>query len=331
MQFALIYVVAAVYALGLWLGGWAPALVPLVVFGLIPVLDQAIGADTSDPFADPRLDGWIRAWVPAQLALVGVSLWAVRGWEPGPAIVLAVCLGIVTGAGGINVAHELVHRADRRDRARGELLLCTVSYPWFAVEHVHGHHRWVATPQDPATARRGEWVYAFVPRSIGGGLRSFLAFEGDRVGRRGIGWTLADRRLRYALGLLAAYAAAALIGGLVGIGFFALQSLVAVVLLEVINYVEHYGLQRAQTAPGVYERVAPKHSWNSNHWLTGALLFQLPRHADHHAHASRPFYALRPFPDAPELPMGYAAMVLVALVPPLWFAVMDPRVEALGA
>jgi alkane 1-monooxygenase len=112
---------------------------------------------------------------------------------------------------------------------------------------------------------------------------------------------------------------------------FAIQSAVAVLLLEVINYVEHYGLARAEVRPGEYERVAPDHSWNSNHWLTAAFLFNLPRHADHHAYASRPFQELRPWADAPEMPVGYPTMVLVALVPPLWFRVMDPRTRAVWA
>lgn len=332
----MIYVVAALYAWSLTQGPWAPALVPLVVFGAIPLLDQWIGPDPTESNPDPRLDGWLRVWVPVQLGLLAVSLWVARDLAPGPAALLAVCLGIVTGAGGINVAHELVHRADKRDRALGEVLLVSVTYTWFAVEHVLGHHRWVATPKDPATARRGETVYGFVPRSIVGGLRSFWNIERDLTERRGIPWwSLRDRRTRYALTLVVVYAALASWGGLPAVLFFAGQSLVAVCLLEIINYVEHYGLSRAQTQDaaghgGEYERVSPHHSWNSNHWLTGAFLFNLPRHADHHAYAARPFHALRAWTGAPELPFGYATMVLVALVPPVWFALMDRRVDALA-
>lgn len=328
MRFVMIYLIAALYAWTLTQGPWAPALLPLVVFGLVPALDQWIGADTAEASGDGRLDGWVRAWVPAQLALIGASLWVAQGRAPAEAALLAVCLGLVTGAGGINVAHELIHRASKRDQALGEVLLVSVTYPWFAVEHVLGHHRWVATPRDPATARRGESVYAFVPRSIVGGLRSFWSIERELTARRGIPWwSLRDRRSRYALATLGTYAALAAWGGAPAVAFFAGQSLVAVVLLEIINYVEHYGLVRERTASGEYERVTPDHSWNSNHWLTGAILFNLPRHADHHAYASRPFYALRPWPGAPELPFGYAAMVLIALLPPLWFAIMERRLD----
>lgn len=328
VRYLLIYLVVVDYLVGFWLGGWVPLLVPFFVFLVIPVLDAALGRDLGAPDGrSPVHDAALRLWVPVQVALIAASVAAMPRWDVGPALLLAVGLGIVNGAGGITIAHELIHRKPRLDRALGEILMTSVSYPWFCVEHVLGHHRWVATPRDPATARFGEVVYAFVPRSVIGGLRSFLAIERDYAGRRGIPWwSLRDRRARYLLTTALVWIAAAVVGGPLGVLFFAVQSAVAVGLLEVINYVEHYGLVRAEARPGEYVRVAPEHSWNSNHRLTAAFLFNLPRHADHHAYASRPYYELRAWPDAPELPVGYATMVLVALVPPLWFRVMDPRV-----
>ncbi|MEQ1567162.1 MAG: alkane 1-monooxygenase [Myxococcota bacterium] len=328
MRFALIYLVLGVFAAGMALGGLGPLLVPAVVFGLIPVADGWSGLDTGDPPGRRWLhDALLRLWVPLQLAAIAATVVYARSAPAGSALLAAVALGICTGAGGITIAHELIHRKSKLDRALGEVLMTSVSYPWFCVEHVLGHHRWVATPRDPATSRLGESVYTFVPRSIVGGLVSFLAIERDYAGRRGIRWwSLRDRRTRYAVTTAATWAVITGVGGPTAAGVFAVQAVVAVVLLEVINYIEHYGLLRPTNAAGEVVRVGPEHSWNSNHALTAAFLFNLPRHADHHAYASRPFDELRAWPDAPELPAGYATMVMVALIPPLWFRTMDERV-----
>jgi alkane 1-monooxygenase len=327
-KYLVMYLLLLLVAITVVVGGWSPLAVPGFVFVLIPALDERIGRDTTEPEVRHRLhDALVRAWLPLQTVVLVAALWTVphRAWWESALLLAGV--GVLTGGGGINIGHELMHRANRGDRALAEGLMATVTYTWFCVEHVLGHHRRVATPGDPATARLGETIYAFLPRSILGGLVSFWRLEGACAGRRGIRWwSLRDRRTRYTLALVAIYAALAAVGGGPVVLAFALQSAVAVGLLEVINYVEHYGLVRAEVRPGEYERVKPVHSWNSNHWLTGAFLFNLPRHADHHANAARPYWALRALPDAPELPLGYAAMVMVALVPPLFFRWMDPRV-----
>ena len=327
------YVMPASWLAAAAVGGVAWVVTPAVAFVLIPLFDQLLGHDRSDPGDGPRAAGFdlvLALWIPVQLALQVATI-AVAGSLPAAeAAAMAVATGIVAGGGGITVAHELCHRKARWARAAAELLMTSVAYPWFTVEHVLGHHRRVATPADPATSRLGEGVYRFWFRSVFGGLRSAWALESERVLARGARG-LADRRIRMALGLTAAVATAAAIGGLAGVAVFAAQAFVAVTLLEVINYVEHYGLVRAQTASGAYERVRPHHSWNSTHRLTGRLLFNLPRHADHHAFAHRPYDQLRPWTDAPELPYGYPTMVLIALVPPLWRRIMDPRVAAVRA
>lgn len=341
LAYALVYVLAGLLAVATALGGAWPLLVPAFVFAALPALDLLVGRDPSDPddeelarrARDPLYDLLLRAWVPTQLGLLGFAVARVASGDLSVAEIglLAVGAGVVTGGAGITVAHELVHRKERLDRALAEVLMTSTSYTWFCVEHVLGHHRNVATPLDPATSRLGESVYAFLPRTLIGGVLSAWRLEGERTARRQIPWTsLRDRRTRYGLELVALYAGLSWLGPAV-VGFFAVQSLVAVLLLEVVNYVEHYGLLRAEVAPGRYERVRPDHSWNSTWRLTGAFLFNLPRHADHHAWASRPYWQLRAWPGAPELPLGYATMVLVALVPPLWFRWMDPRVAAARA
>jgi alkane 1-monooxygenase len=205
-----------------------------------------------------------------------------------------------------------------------------VSYPHFCIEHVHGHHRHVATPADPASARRGENVFAFLLRSITGGLTSAWRIETARVRRLGDqAWSLRDRRLRMPLVAALVYVAVGALWGSAGVVIFFAQGAVAVTLLEVINYLEHYGLTRREIRPGTFERVGPEHSWNSSHRISNQYLFNLARHSDHHYLASRPYEALRHFDEgqAPQLPAGYASMLMVALVPPLWFRVMNPLVD----
>jgi alkane 1-monooxygenase len=220
-----------------------------------------------------------------------------------------------------------MHRRARWARALAELLMTSVSYPHFCIEHVLGHHRHVATPRDPASARLGETVFAFYARCVVGSLCSAWSLERERLSRAGQrAGTLRDRRLRYGLLLAGAYGLAGWSAGGLGLLVFAAQSVVGFSLLEVINYLEHYGLGRRELVPGHYERVRPEHSWNASQRLSNHYLFNLARHADHHANASRPYERLRHQDDAPQLPAGYATMLLLALVPPLWFRVMNPRV-----
>lgn len=317
------------------------AALPLLLFGLVPLLDlwcgRSVGTLTPETAAAlPRLgrfDLWLWLWVPLHWAAVGVS---VANMEERLATgthtllelgLLAVSVGMV-GALGINVAHELMHRRGRAERALAEVLMMATSYTHFCVEHVLGHHRNVATPTDPATSRLGESAWAFLPRTILGGMRSAWRLEGERARRTGEAGTLRDRRLRYPLALALLWVAIGVGLGPWALVFFVAQGAVGVTLLELVNYVEHYGLSRRLVGPGVYERTTPFHSWNSSERVTNWLLFHLERHADHHAYASRPYFALRHVDDSPQLPTGYAGMLLLAMIPPLWRRVMDPRVHA---
>ncbi|MDP2340641.1 MAG: alkane 1-monooxygenase [Deltaproteobacteria bacterium] len=323
--------------------GFTLVALPLFLFGLIPLLDLVMGIDKAElePDAskarDWRYDLWLWAWIPLQLAALGVALHVVAGGRHGESsgalswsafLLLALSIGLVTGA-GINVAHELMHRRGKIERALAELMMTTTTYTHFCVEHVHGHHKHVSTPNDPASSLKGESLYAYLPRTLVGGLRSAWRIESRR--RAGLPLSLRDRRVRYPLILAIVYAVVVVVAGPWGAVFFALQSVVAMTLLEIINYIEHYGLARRELSPGVYERCLPAHSWNASERLTNWFLFHLQRHADHHHLASRPYFALRHIEDSPQMPTGYAGMVLLALVPPLWRRVMDPRVEAFGA
>ena len=212
------------------------------------------------------------------------------------------------------------------------VLLASVTYPHLQIEHVKGHHRRVGTLDDPATARLGESLYAFLRRSIGGGLASAWQIERRRLlERRNDLWSPHNAMLRYAAAEAAIYAVLAFAFGPVAVALFAGQSIIAIAILEAINYVEHYGLVRTQLPSGEYERVRPAHSWDSRNRAGNWLLINLPRHSDHHLVAAKRYQSLELVPDAPQLPGGYGAMFLLALVPPLWFRVMNPRVAAVRA
>ena len=319
-------------AAGIALGGPWVAACPVLVFVLVPLAEIPLGISRTNPdasaekaLASRRAFGAV-TWASAPL-LTALVLWALVSLARHPrslmeTVFLAFAVGIATGAVGITAAHELVHRQGSVERFLGHWILVLVLYDHWAVEHVHGHHRWVATPGDPASARKGEGAWTFVVRSAVGGLAV-------RLERRGLVRTgPANRVLR---GLAAEALLLMLVAWLLGLRallFFLGQALVAVILLELVNYVEHYGLRRAPRPGGGWERVEPRHSWNASHRLTNWLLLHLQRHSDHHAHASRRYQILRHAEEAPQLPAGYATMILAAMVPPLWRRIMDPRLES---
>ena len=239
-----------------------------------------------------------------------------------------VAVGISGGAFGIVVAHELMHQR-RVERWLSRVLMSSVTYAHFCVEHVQGHHVLVATPADPASAPPGQGLYRFLVRSTLGGWRSAWRVEVARLKRKGHAVLHPRNRILQDLIVSAGLGAGAvLLWGWVGLLFFFAQSAIAILQLEAINYIEHYGLQRREVSPGVYEAASTRHSWNTHQRLTNDALFNLGRHADHHNFAGRRYQLLRHEPAAPQMPAGYAAMVLLAFVPPLWRRVMDPRAAA---
>lgn len=279
-----------------------------------------------------RLITWL--WVPIQLGLIVWAL-AVAGSDSHLSLVEVgaafLALGILSGGIGIAYAHEMMHQTNRFERALAELLMTSTLYGHFCIEHVQGHHIHVGTPRDPATSRLGESVFAFLPRTLAGGLVSAWRIQRKRLRRRGLPiWHYSNAFWRYGLAYAMYFAAAYLLAGWFGVLLFCLQAVVAVLLLEIINYVEHYGLQRQYLADGRYERVQPRHSWNASHRLTNYFLINLQRHSDHHKHPQRRYPVLRHYEEAeaPQFPFGYPTMVLMALLPSLWFRIMDPKVAA---
>lgn len=308
----------------------------LCAFFAAPYLDSLLGVDRATATARDRqgieasliwkLAIW--SWVPIQATLLLGGLLSVRDLSLRDVIAVGTGVGMASGIFGVTAAHELMHHRGSIYRAGSVFILSLFSYPHFAVEHVYGHHRNVGTHRDPATARIGESLYAFLPRSVIGGLCSAWRIETRRL-RRISSLSLTRNHLFWQ------FAALVLIYGVVGCGFgsnrllmIAVQSVVAVFLLETLNYVGHYGLVRRQVAPGRYEPVQQRHSWNSSHRVSNWLLFNAGRHSDHHCEPRRSYLSLNHENRAPQLPAGYFAMFVLALFPPLWRRIMDPLVPA---
>jgi len=312
----------------------------LFLDALLPLLDSLMGRDTRNPDTSAARDddlptyyeALVMVCLPLHLALLvwaGHVLFVQHPFGIAGAIGWTLSLGYIGGITAINAAHELIHRPSRLKRAFGGTLLSVVSYSGFKIEHVRGHHVHVSTPEDASSAPRGMSLYRFLPQAIVRNTINAWRLEASRLRRLGlpafhfrnelIGW----HALTLALVVLHGWAY-----GVLGVAFFLGQSLFAILSLETINYVEHYGLRRRRLASGRYERPDITHSWNSSHRLSNLLLFNLARHSDHHANPTRPYPLLRHDDASPQLPAGYGAMFLLAQVPPLWRRVMDPRVDA---
>ena len=318
-----------------WLG-------PIVILGIVPAIDLIAGLDRSNPPDDviqalenDRFYRWITyLFLPIQYAgFVGAFALLATDADLGAVdrIGLAVSIGCIGGI-GINTAHELGHKREANERWLSKIALAQVAYGHFYIEHNRGHHVRVATPEDPASARLGETFYAFWPRTVWGSLTSAWRIEKRRYART------KQHPFRIGNDVLNAWLMTAVLWGALiawlGVGvapYLLLQAVVGFSLLEVVNYMEHYGMLRQKVGVGDrrrYERVDPSHSWNSNNIATNVLLYHLQRHSDHHANPTRRYQALRDFEESPVLPTGYAGMIVLAILPPVWRRVMDPRVVA---
>ncbi|GAA0962722.1 alkane 1-monooxygenase [Actinocorallia libanotica] len=310
----------------------------ILLFGIFPLLDQLVGKDAANP-PESVLE-WLEAqryyrwctylFLPLQYAglVMACAVWTYGDLSAVDRLGLALTVGAVGGI-GINTAHELGHKKEALERWLSKVALAQTAYGHFYIEHNRGHHVRVATPEDPASSRLGESFWRFLPRSVLGSLKSGWALEKARLARTGRGpWTWRNDVLNaWAMTAVLFAVLIAVFGPGVAV-LLAVQAAFGFSLLEVVNYLEHYGLLRQKTAGGRYERCTPQHSWNSNNIASNVLLYHLQRHSDHHANPTRRYQALRHFDEAPELPSGYATMIVLAYVPPLWRRVMDGRVRA---
>ena len=239
-----------------------------------------------------------------------------------------VSMGLLCGAFGINVAHELGHRVNKFEQFLAKMLLLTSMYMHFFIEHNKGHHKHVATSADPSTAKYNQSVYAFWPQTLIGTYMSAWKIAKEELGKKGKSWfSINNEMLLFQLIQVAFVLGIYLIFGLSVALFFLIAALLGVLLLETVNYIEHYGLTRNETESHQFERVQPHHSWNSNHIIGRLMLFELSRHSDHHYLASRKYQVLRSFDNAPQMPTGYPGMILLSLAPPIWFKVMNNQMK----
>lgn len=318
---------------------WMLVLPLLFSYVVIPVLDYALGSDENNPpeAIVPQLeqDSYYRllTWftVPMHFIVLLAVAWFVgtqdlTAWS---VIALAITAGSYSGL-GINTAHELGHKKPEFERLLAKIVLAVPAYGHFCIEHNRGHHRDVATPEDPASSRMGESIYAFVLREIPGAFVRGWAVEKERLARQGKSvWSLQNDILQsYALSLLLQGTLIFAFGWIM-IPFLALHNFWAWFQLTSANYIEHYGLLREKEASGRYERCQPHHSWNANYIFSNIVLFHLERHSDHHANPTRRYQSLRNFDGIPQLPNGYYGMYLIAYIPWLWYKVMDKRLLAL--
>nr|WP_198428349.1 alkane 1-monooxygenase [Nocardia bovistercoris] len=311
---------------------------PIIVLIVVPALDWMVGEDGRNPreqdydrLSADRYYRWCTyLFLPIQLIglIIACYLWAGDELSALDKFGLASTLGVVSGI-GINAAHELGHRVEHMERWLAKIALAQSGYGHFFVEHNRGHHVRVATPLDPASARLGETLYAFLPRSVAGGFASAVRLERDRLARRRLPWSSPHNHLLQAWAMTAAlFGTLTAVFGLAIVPWLLLQAVIGVLLLETVNYIEHYGLLRERRPDGRWARCSPRDSWNSDRLVTNILLFHLQRHSDHHANPGRRYQTLRTTPESPQLPAGYATMIVLAALPPLWRRVMDHRVLA---
>jgi alkane 1-monooxygenase len=325
--------------LGAVLGGWTVIVLPLYGWGLFSLLDALIGENEDNADLETPEAGlfWYRLvtliWFPIQFTLLFAMIYyATRATHLDllEKAVLFFGIGVISGTVGINYSHELMHQKSRGERWLADLLLATVLYSHFRSEHLRVHHPYVGTPRDPVTARYNEGFHRFFPRVLRECPRSAWRAESAMLARRGLSpLHPANPFWRYGALQAAMLALALALGGWQGLVLFAWQAGVAVWQLELVNYIEHYGLTRRYLGDGKYEHVLPRHSWNASHRASNWLLINLQRHSDHHYKPDRRFPLLQTHaPDAaPQLPFGYPAMTAIAMIPPLWKRVMNRRVK----
>ncbi len=237
-------------------------------------------------------------------------------------------MGLLCGTFGINVGHELGHRINKWEQALAKSLLLTSLYMHFFIEHNKGHHKNVATPQDPSSARLNEPLYTFYFRTIIFSYLSAWKIANDEMRKKGLPiLNLKNEMLQVHIIQVLFVGLVFFVFGWLPTVYFLSAAFIGILLLETVNYIEHYGLQRKLTASGNYERAMPIHSWNSSHPLGRLMLFELSRHSDHHYLASKKYQILLHHKDAPQLPTGYPGSMILALVPPAWFYIMNKKIK----
>jgi alkane 1-monooxygenase len=325
-----------------WLGFYNTGLVTFAAFfygfGIVPLLELFIkpneknlsAAEEEIAKADKTYDYLLYLIVPVQYVSLFIFLYSLK--QEGLTWVditgRIVSMGFLCGTFGINVGHELGHRVNRFEQFLAKALLLTSQYMHFFVEHNKGHHKNVATHEDPASARLNETIFFFYPRTIFFSYTSAWKIANDEMKKKTLPvLSLKNEMLQAQLIQLASVLLIYFVFGWKITLFYLAAALFGILLLESVNYIEHYGLSRNKTSDGKYERAMPHHSWNSNHIIGRIMLFELSRHSDHHYLASRKYQILRHHNESPQMPTGYPGMMILAHIPPLWFYVMNRKIK----
>ena len=317
-------------------GFWTYA-TPVYSFVVIPILELILSVDdvnlqkqeVENKLKNKLFDWLLYLNLPIVFSVLIYSLFVVgstfiKGFE---FMGLIISTGIVLGVNGINVAHELGHRQKSNERFLGKLLLLPTMYMHFYIEHNFGHHLNAATKEDPATARYNQSLYSFWLTSIFRQYISAWKIQLKLLNKRKVGFiSVYNDMFWFSIFQCAFLLTVYFFFGPTGLLFSLLSSIVGILLLETVNYIEHYGLLRLKTEANRYERVVEKHSWNSNHVIGRIVLYELTRHSDHHYKASKKYQVLDCHEDSPQMPFGYPTSMVLALIPPLWFRIMNKRV-----
>lgn len=337
IKYLLVYITPAVVVFSLLSkNSWAYFAI-FFVFGLIPFLELFTKGSTKnlekveeELIKDDRFYDWLLyLLVPLQYILMLLFLSQVSDPFISPSIKVGMmtAFGVSCGVLGINAAHELGHRATKYEQTMSKALLLTTLYMHFFIEHNRGHHKNVSTDDDPASSKLGESIYAFYFRTIWYSYLSAWKLEKQKLNRSKTPfWSLKNEMIQYHLLQIGLVASIGVTFGWSTLLLFLGSTFIGILLLETVNYIEHYGLRRKKKEKG-YERPQPIHSWNSNHPIGRLLLLELSRHSDHHFIASRKYQVLRHFDESPQMPTGYPGMMLLAFVPPLWFRFMNRKIE----
>ncbi len=337
-KYLLVYVTPLVILISLVSSGWITYLAVIVLFIFIPILELILSGSEQNmnEFAEgiakenKFYDCVIYSMVPIQLIftclfLENISKVSLDTFEK---IGMILAFGLSCGIFGINVAHELGHRNTRYEQWMAKLLLLTSQYMHFFIEHNKGHHKHVSTDLDPASSKYGESLYSFYYRSIKDSWFSAWKIEGERLNRLKFNfWSLKNEMLQFQLLQFVAMLLIYWLYNLETLWYYLSSALIGILLLEAVNYIQHYGLRRKRKGDGSYERTLPIHSWNSNKPLGRILLFELTRHSDHHFMTNRPYQILRHHDESLQMPTGYPGMMILAFIPTLWFKIVHKTID----
>jgi len=337
IKYGMVFIIPLLFVAGVFLGGWWTFAAVGFAFGFIPAMEVLFNPSRKNLSSlekemlkeDKKYDYLLYFVLPVIYGCIALFLYSVSNTEYSVLEYsgLVFSLGVVLGGLGINVAHELGHRSTKFEQFLSKALLLPSAYMHFFIEHNYGHHKNVSTFEDPASARYNESVYKFWLRSIFFSYLSAWSIENRRVKRKGLKvWSLKNEMVQFTLITCLFYLVIFLAFGWFTFLLYAAASVVGFLMLETVNYIEHYGLARTKVNEHRYEKVTPIHSWNSNHIVGRVMLFELSRHSDHHYKPNKKYQLLDHHENSPQMPTGYPGMMLLSLIPPLWFSLMNKRI-----